>query len=152
LKAAEDGHVLSQTWLGVRFMSGQAAPFAPSRGAGLILLAAEAGGAEAQARAAVLCAAGVGRAQDWAQALAWLKASARGGFADAARQLDVLKAESSCRRPGKPLALAPLVQSPPAATVLEAPAVQVVERFASPQVCDWIAARSKDRLAPARVY
>ncbi|HYE42817.1 MAG TPA: 2OG-Fe(II) oxygenase [Caulobacteraceae bacterium] len=152
LKAAESGHVLSQTYLGVRFMTGQAAPFAPLKGAGLLLSAAESGNAEAQARAAVLAAAGVGRAQDWGMALDWLKRSARGGFNDAARQLEVLKAESNFRRPGKPLDLAALVAAPPYAVTVPDPRVRVIEKFASPQLCQWIAGRTQGRLAPARVY
>ena len=152
LKAAEGGHALSQTYLGVRFMTGQAAPFAPVKGAQLVLQGAEGGNAEAQARAAVLSAAGVGTAQDWAQALAWLRASAKAGFADAAQQLEVLEAESRFHRPGRPLDLAALVASPTRTEVRRDPDIFAVERFASQEVCDWLAARTRGRLAPARTY
>lgn len=150
LRAAEDGHVMSQTWLGVRFMTGQAAPFAPVKGAGLILQAANGGNAEAQARAAVLSAAGVATPQDWSQALSWLQAAASAGFGDAARQLEVLAAEAAFQ--GKPMDLAVLAAPPEQTLVRRDPDIRIVERFASPQACDWIAERARSRLSPARIY
>ncbi len=149
-KAADAGHALSATYLGMRFLTAQAAPFAPVDGARLIFKGAEAGNPEAAGRAAVLTAAGVGRPQDWRGALAWLTRAIKGGYAGSQAQMDVLETEA--RFHGRPLDLKKLVASPRVETVREDPRIQVVKGFASPEACDWIAERSKPRLEPARTY
>lgn len=148
-RAADAGHVASATWLGVRLLAGKAAPSAPDAGAALILKAAKAGGGEAAARAAVLCADAVGHRQDWAAALDWLRKAADNGDGRAPGQLKALEAEAAFH--GKPLDLAKLTRPGKGESVIEGPRILVFERFASPEVCDWILGRSEGRLAPARV-
>jgi len=150
-KAADGGHAMAATYLGMRFLTAQAAPFAPIDGARYMFKGAEKGNAEAQARAAVLSAAGVGRARDWGQALAWLKKAEKQGLPDAKAQMAVLEAESKFHGQAR-LDLAGLAVSKKPRVEREDPKILVVERFASPEACDWIAERAKPRLEPARTY
>jgi len=150
-KAADAGHGLSATYLGMRFLTAQKAPFAPLDGARYVFKGADAGNAEAAGRAAVLTAAGVGRSADWGQALAWLKKAVKGGWAEGAPQLEVLEAEAAFHGQ-KRLDLAALARTPPVRTLREDPRILAVERFASPAACDWIARRAMPRLEPARTY
>ena len=150
-RAADAGHGLAATFLGMRFLTAQAAPFAPLDGARYVFKGAEAGNAEAAGRAAVLAAAGVGRAVDWSQALTWLQTAIKGGWADGEKQLRVLEAEAAFHGQ-KRLDLAALAATPPVTVLHEDPRILAVERFASPEACDWIAERAKPRLEPARTY
>lgn len=151
-KAAEAGHVMSANYLGVRFLTGQAAPFAPIHGARLTFQAAEGGNAEACARAAVLNAMGVGRESNWKQALEWLRKAIEGRHPGAADQLEVLKAEANFHGQQGALDLDSLI-TPVSHVVTSAdPRIWVSEKFCSPQVCAWIRERSKGRLEPARTY
>jgi len=151
-KAADAGHVMSANYLGVRFLTGQAAPFAPITGAKLTYQAAEGGNAEACARAAVLNAMGVGRESSWRQALEWLRKAVKGRHPGAADQLEVLKAEAEFHGQRGSLDLDSLI-TPMAHTVtVESPRIWVVEKFCSPAVCSWIASKAKGRLEPARTY
>lgn len=151
-KAAQGGHAMSANYLGVRLMTGQAAPFEPLAGAQLTFQAAEAGNAEACARAAVLNALGVGRPVDWKASLGWLRKAAKGGHPGAAEQIAVLEAEAAFQGLKGPLDLKALLAAPGRATAVEDPRIWVIERFCSPQACDWIAERSKGRLEAARTY
>ena len=149
-RAADGGHALAATYLGMRFLTAQAAPFAPMDGARYMFVGADKGNAEAQARAAVLTAAGVGRSKDWSQALTWLKKAQKSGYADASAQLAVLEAEASFR--GGRLDLKAMVEPGEVAVLREDPRILHVPAFASPAACDWVAERARPRLEPARTY
>ncbi len=151
-KAAEAGHVMSANYLGVRFLTGQAAPFAPLIGARLTFQAAEGGNAEACARAAVLNAMGVGREASWKNALEWLRKAVKGRHPGAADQLEVLKAEAAFHGQKGALDLDSLVVPMAHQVTSESPPIWVVEKFCSPDACAWIASRTKGRLEPARTY
>ena len=82
-RAAGAGHVLAGTLLGARYAAARAAPHDPARGAQLLAAAADAGGADAAAYAAVLAATGVGRPQSWDDAVALTERAAALGHARA---------------------------------------------------------------------
>lgn len=151
-KAAAAGHVMSANYLGVRFLTGQAAPFAPLSGARLTFQAAEAGNAEACARAAVLNAMGVGREASWKQGLEWLRKAVKARHPGAADQLEVLKAEAAFHGQKGALDLDSLVVPMEHQVTVASPRIWVVEKFCSPDTCAWIASRTKGRLEPARTY
>ena len=151
-KAADGGHALAANYLGVRMLTGQAAPHAPQTGAKLTYQAAEAGNGEACARAAVLNALGIGRAASWIKAHDWLREAIRARHPGAAEQLELLKAEADFLGQTGPLDLESLIASPEAVVAVEDPRIWVVERFCSPHTCRWIAQRSASRLEAARTY
>jgi hypothetical protein len=151
-KAAAAGHAMSANYLGVRFMSGQAAPFDPAAGARLTFQAAEAGNGEACARAAVLNAVGLGRPADWRKALEWLRRAAKARHPGAPDQLEVLKAEAEFLGQTGPLDLDSLIAPLSHQTMVESPRIWVLEKFCSPQVCAWIRGRTQGRLQAARTY
>jgi len=165
-RAASGGHVAAMTWLGARLLVGRAAPFQPAEGAALLGRAAEAGGAEAASRVAVLTGLGIGRRQNWSEALDWLQTAAERGDASARNQLILLAVDAdaaAAARTAHPPADAwkrlrdsvPLAHwlAPPAPKVIfEQPRVRVFEAFTTSEVCDWVSSRAASRLAPGRVY
>lgn len=74
--ATRSGDVPALTRLGLQLLGGEDERFDPLRGAQLLETAARLGGADAATRMAVLCGAGVCRAQDWAEALDYLQLAA----------------------------------------------------------------------------
>jgi len=151
-KAAKGGHAMSANYLGVRLMTGQAAPFEPIAGAQLTFHAAEGENAEACARAAVLNALGIGRPSDWKAALTWLKKAAKGNHPGAADQLEVLQAEAAFADQKGPLDLKGLLKSGAHVAAVEDPRIWIVERFCTPEACAWITRRAENRLEAARTY
>ena len=151
-KAASAGHAMSANYLGVRLLSGQAAPYAPAQGAQLTFQAAEAGNAEACARAAVLNALGVGRPANWREALEWLRRAVKGRHPGAADQLEALKAEAAFHGQTGALDLDSMIIATPHSLAVESPRIWLIERFCSPDVCAWIRARAAVKLEPARTY
>ncbi|MET0290800.1 MAG: 2OG-Fe(II) oxygenase [Steroidobacteraceae bacterium] len=73
--------------LGLRLLTGEAAPLLPERGLEFLGEAVDAGLPEAAARAAAVLALGVRVAPNWSLGLAWLRRSAEAGWAPAQRQL-----------------------------------------------------------------
>lgn len=165
-RAASSGHIGAMTWLGTRLLVGRAAPFQPADGAALLGRAAEAGGAEAAARVAVLAGLGLGRPQSWENALDWLQTAAERGDVLARGQLALLTADAkAAEAAGKPdappetwgqaretIQIADWLTPPTPKDIFETPRVQVFEGFATPAVCDWVSSRAAARLTPGRVY
>lgn len=158
-QAAQGGHVPSMTYLGVRLLTGRAAPLDPGYGAALLTQAAGAGSGEAAARLAVLAATGVGRPHSWSEALDLLQRSAELGWAPAQGQLRALTAErgrwtaasADWKRLRKAVDLAEWAKAPPAEPISASPRIESYRRLAPPAVCEWLIARAKEREAPARV-
>ena len=159
-QASQQGDVPSMSLLGAQLMSGRGAPPDPPAGARLIFEAAERGGAYACALASSIAASTFAGPPEWERALDYLERSAELGHAPAQAQLKLLARFKGEVRP-RPSAWSRLRRrvdlgawraAPAARTLLADPAMAVVERFASADVCDWIIERARERLAPAMVY
>jgi len=144
-KAANSGHLLASTVLGARLVSARGAPHDPVRGADFIHRAAAKGQADAAAYASVLAATGVGRPQDWDDAMAGLAMAAAMGHERSQLALPVARSMTLAEW------LAPSASHRAAADPADM-RVEVFPGFVSPAVCDWIVAQSKGFLRPAPVY
>lgn len=105
---------------------------------------AAAGDAEAAHRSAVLAGIGLGRPHDLAAAMDFLRQAASLGHAVARDSLDLLDA--------LPGGIEAWLTPPAPRLVSERPHVLVCENLVAPAVCDWLIARARPHLAPARVY
>jgi hypothetical protein len=164
--AARAGNAVAKGRVGARILIGDRAPPLPSQGAGLVEDAAREGSAEAAALLAALTAAGAYRRQSWSEGLDWLMRAAEGGHASARRQLALLSrdaglaAEASSETPPgdlwrklrRSIDLAALFAAPEGETLIEAPLIRRFPGFASPAICDWLIARSAQRLKRAELY
>jgi prolyl 4-hydroxylase len=146
-RATRLGNVEAKTRLAKRLIVGDRAPLLMRQGADLMHEATLEGGAEAAALLAVLAAAGVGGAPNWAAALKLARLAAERGWQPAADQLRVL----ATARTGS---LEPETWgSVPAGIALhDGPDVRLYTSFLNPDVCAWLIERSRSRLARARVY
>lgn len=158
------GDLGSTRTLGLRLLTGNAAPLLPDHGLQMLAEAVQRGDAEAAARTASVLALGFNRPPDWPAALAWLVRSARGGWEPAQRQLLALGAgaapalqASGHRAPDWERIAAHIDlaawQTPPPGQVLNAdPLVRSIPAFVSPQFCAALIAFASGRLQRARVY
>lgn len=117
------------------------APIDPLRGVALLKDAAEADG-EAAALMAVLAGAGAGVEQSWEDAFAWLRRAERLGWADAARQLQVLEA----------LPLADWLAPPRPRFLSQSPYIGVFDAFLPPKACEALIDLARPKLKRATVY
>ena len=153
-QASAAGHVPAMSLLGAQLLTGRGAAPEPVAGIRLIMAAAERGGGYACAMAASLLASGLKGKAEWPRALDLLQRGAEAGFPSAQDQLRLLAGRggedwAALRRAVDLKAW----RRPPARKVLrDDPRLWIFERFVSPQVCDWIIARARDRLAPAKVF
>ena len=158
-RAAEGGHVPSMTYLGVRLAVGRAAPMDPAAGANLLARATRAGAGDAALRLAVLTATGVGRPQNWSEALDLLQRAAVLDHEPAQAQLRVLTDQvgrwtatsSDWKRLRKAIDLAEWGRARPAKALSVSPRIEIFPRIAPAAVCAWLIERAKAREAPARV-
>ncbi len=111
-----------------------------------LTLAADAGDGEAALRLAVLCGLGLGRPQDWAEALGRLNQAVAGGHADALAQTRLLAPR------GGPIDLMHWLTPPAWAVVSERPHILSLPGFTSPDICDRLIARALPGLNRAEVY
>lgn len=102
------------------------------------------GDAEAAHRAALLAGIGLGRPHDLSDAMRRLRQAADLGHDLAVASLALLDAQ--------PGGIAAWLAPPPPRVVSERPHVLVCDGFVSPGVCDWLIARARPHLEPARVY
>ncbi len=126
-------------------------------------------GADAAARAhtqAVYAAEGAGTPPDWNAALGHLERAAALGHRLAQAELAALSGDwalSGRIAAGEPIEAAwgdlrravdvrAWVTPPRRLIVSAAPRIATVENIASPELCDWLIARAKPKLAPAEVY
>ena len=108
--------------------------------------AADAGDGAAGLRLAVLCGLGLGRPQDWSEALSRLDQAVATGHLDALTQKALLA-------PGGGDVHLDAWLTPPTWIVLsERPHILSLPAFVSPEICDHIVARATPRLARAQVY
>ena len=155
------------TSLGARLLTGNAAPFAPQKGADWLALAAERGNAEACAQMAVLAGAGVCRPQRWDMALDYLQRAAERGSESAQAQLALLATDRPHLPPGddpafggpdrwlrlrRAIDVDAWIAARPKESLSEAPRIRTIENFASAAVCDWLIERARGKLGRARTY
>ncbi|HEY2048885.1 MAG TPA: 2OG-Fe(II) oxygenase [Caulobacteraceae bacterium] len=153
-QAAQAGHAPAMSQLGYQMLSGRGAPLDRVSGVRMIVAAAGKGEAMACTLAAALVAAGVFGKPDWPRALDYLQQGAEAGFPMARAQLRLLAGRTGddwgiLRRE---IDIESWRAAPHPHMLSRDPRVSAFEGVASPAVCDWIIARARDRLGPARIY
>lgn len=158
------GDLPSTRALGLRLLTGSAAPLLPAQGLQLLCEAVQRGDAEAAARAAGVLALGINQPPDWHAALEWLVRSAGAGWEPSQRQLRALCGDAGGRcdaGPAEATDWAGLAASidlaawrrPAAGEVLNAdPLVRSFCGFISTRLCAALIPYAIGRLHRARVY
>lgn len=152
---ARAGDAAAMTTLGRRLLTGDGVAPAPEEGVKYITDAAAKGNGEAIAQLAGFAAWGVMRQIDIEEALNLLARSAKSGYKPAQQELRFLARQERCddwRGLRSQIDVAELRTSPVARVVSQQPRIAVFEKFARPEECDWIVARSGDNLQRAQVY
>ena len=165
-RATRAGSVEAMTRLAKRLIAGDRAPALPTQGAGLLVDAARAGGADAAASLSVLLALGAHVPQSWPGAFEALGVAAEREWEPARRQLLVLMPDhpltreiqrpgasaNSWRRLATEAAQAESQWAPAVATPWPGSPVNTIEHLLHSEVCGWLIERSHGKLARARVY
>jgi hypothetical protein len=159
-QASAAGHVPAMSLLGAQLISGRGtAPDLPL-GVGLIMRAADLGGAYACGVAAAILASDAMGWTDWNRALDYLQRSAELGSQTARQQLRLLAGASgppvrdagAWGRLRRKIDLERWRAAPQGRALSNDPRIVAIEGFVSAQVCDWIVSRSRDRLEPAKIF
>ena len=159
--AAMAGDVEAKAELGQRLVS--SFDVAKGReGVALTREAAEEGSGAAAHLLAAMAASGIGLKQDWQAAFDYLQRSAELGFELARAELALLGGNAGLEKRAE--ALSPGIWKRlrggvnlgfwrPALgrLVFPAPRIAIAERFAPPQICDWLIERSRGRLVRAEI-
>lgn len=142
-------------------------PYNLEEGVSWALSGARDGNGDAAHLAALLAAWGLGVAQDWHTAIEFLTAAAKAGRPDDSQVLAGLAGywqlarsieagerltDSQCTALRDRIRIGELLQVPPGRYVSESPRVGVIERFLAPDTCEWLIARARPKLEPAKVY
>jgi len=165
-RGTKAGDVESMTRLAKRLLIGDRAPFLPRDGARFLVDAAKAGGAEAPALLAVLSGAGIQMPQSWPDGLSALVLAAERGWQPAREQLQVLAVDralaASATQPDAPadiwkklavnVAAGPWGTAPAPVVVHDNPVVRSFPGLLTREICDWLIAQARPRLARAKVY
>ena len=116
--------------------------------------AVDAGSGEAAHLIAVFIAAGVGFKADWQVALNALLRSAELGWAPAQRELQLLAGASgeNWKSLRSQIDVGVWIPSPQARELRARPRIFAVDRFAAPEVCDWLIELARPHLKPAMTY
>jgi len=107
---------------------------------------ADAGDGDAALKLAVLCGLGLGRSQDWGEALRRLDQAVDAGHADALDQKRLLGSRDG------PIDLAQWLTPPPWTVVSDRPHILSLPGFGSPEICERLIARASCGLDRAKVY
>ena len=156
-RAVKQGSVDALHTLGLRLLLGDRAPLRPADGISMLNEATQKGHADAPAVLSILHALGIHVEQGWNHALALMAVSAERGNALSREQITILAGvpvdspQDSKSLIGS-IDLQKWVAPPQAVTVHEDPLIRAYESFASPEVCNWLIRRSRNRMAPAAVY
>lgn len=162
-RGAQAGDPEAMTQLGKRLLIGDRAPAIPGQGARFLIDAANAGGAEATERLAVLAAAGAYVQQSWREALILLVAAAERGWEPAQSQLRALSTDRRLaavrdvgsdywQHLGRSIDLAMWLSAPAGRSLNSDPVVRIFPGLVPDPVCDWLIGQSRGRLVRARVY
>jgi prolyl 4-hydroxylase len=148
LKAAQDGHPIAATELGLRLVVGQGAPQDPAAGIKWINAAVKAGFPEAVRWRAVFLAAGVAAPPNFGAALNLLEAAAQSGDVPSQGQLSCLAA-CGIRDDDT---LAAFLNPPSPLLFSEGPWVTVAENILPEPICQWWIGAAANQLQEARVH
>lgn len=165
-RATQLGDIDATTRLAKRLITGFNAPLLPKQGTGLLLEAANRGGAEAALRLAVLAALGAYVEPNLVHALKLVTLAAERGWGPAQSQLialtpNVALAESAAQPSPVEGVWQALAQSidlsswtapAPGQTLSESPQVRSFEGLLPDRVCQWLIDRSNGLLKRALVY
>lgn len=164
--AASTGCAPAAAVLGARLLVGRDAPLAPQEGADLVRAGERAGDPDATAILATLTAAGGLVEQSWPGAFDLLQSAAERGSERAQAQLFILAGDrelaadvrggrvsaASWGELRRSLDFAAWTTAPARRPVCQSPRVRVAEGLASPEVCDWLIERARDKLQVALMY
>ena len=143
---------------------GRGAPFAPEQGAAMVAELAAKGDADALSTLATLRAAGAWTSHSWPEAMDLLAEAAELGSVEARSQLLVLSPDrdlaaqvrsGEMRDPGRwrklkdSIDLEAWVTPEPPVQVCDGPRIWTAEKFATPELCEWLVNRARDRFNPA---
>jgi hypothetical protein len=159
-RRADLGDVQACLELGRRLLVGNDADFSPEQGAHYLREASALGSPDAAHLYATLAAAGIGRRQDWSEALDYLQRAAERNHASAAAELELLASAwggdfSSASTPSElrdGVDLERWLTPPPRTALTEAPRVRSIGKFLPPSVCGWLVRRAAGRLQPATMF
>lgn len=148
MRAANGGHPTAQAALGMRLLTGHAAPVDQDKGLLYISRAAEGGSGDAYAQMSSIVSSGMLGPANWEAAFSALLRAAEKRVTGAIAQINVLEAAglASVR------ALQDFAQAPRPRTVSEAPHIATLEGLLPRAVCDHWIAKTQPKLAAARVY
>lgn len=153
-RAAQSGDPAGLRGLGGSLLTKQ--PYGIEDGIRFMRGAADQGDAEALRICATLAAQDTDLVGNWEVALDFLERAAERGSALAQGELTLLARDTSGNPNWKTLRAAIDTARwhdvPLAKTISESPRLKTIENFAAPEVCDWLIARSKDRVGRALVY
>lgn len=150
-RLADQGDGEAQTALGKNLLFHPPTDF--QRGIDLVLRATQSHNAEALRFCAVMSAQGVGVPQDWGAALGYLQAGAEYGLATAQSELRLLASArgEDWKRMRDSVDLPALLAPRQMQLVHTRPRIAIVEKFLSPEFCDWLIARARPKIARAQV-
>jgi hypothetical protein len=143
-EAAKLGSVAALRGLAINLLTQE--PIAESDGVNMIRSAADQGDAEAAYVCAMLAAQDRQLDNRWAVATELLERAAADGLPLARAQLDFLSAHIAESD------FSAQVAACPARTQCDTPKIQIIENFATAEICDWLIARARPRMGRAVVY
>ena len=152
-RASDQGQAAAMTALAKRLLVGADAPFSPAEGLERLADAAALGDPDAPAIAATLAAAGAWRGQSWTDAFDLLTVAAERGSCMARQQLRLLAGvgDTAWRAMASRIDLASWLAPPPRTPICEAPRIRVASSFIAPAICDWLVARNRNKVQPAKM-
>jgi prolyl 4-hydroxylase len=143
------------TALGKRLLVGDGIPVSVDKGIATLRDAAARGSGEAAALLSVCAAWGLGQPRNIEAALDHLTRAAQLGWEPARRELELLARDSAADPTAlrRKIDLASWRSAPTGRVQFEKPRIVVIERFASPQECQWLIGRAASGgLQRAKVY
>jgi len=148
LRAAQEGHPVAATELGLRLVVGIGAPSDPPAGVKWVDAAVRAGFPEACCWRALFLAAGIAAAPDFGGALNLLEAAAKSGEPSAQAQLAAIRASGI----HNDATLAEFLRPPAPLLFSESPWVVAADHILPEPMCQWWIARAANQLQAARVH
>lgn len=163
--AAAAGDMGAQVWLAKRLLVGRGVAFEPQRALDLLNAASARDEPDAVAQLATFASNGAWRPKDWDLAMQLLLKAAELGSYYARGQLIVLAADRDLAKAaltGSEAGLWPKLAATvnikalcgpvPKINALEKPRIRVVERFATPEICDWLVCKGLGRFQPSMMF
>jgi prolyl 4-hydroxylase len=156
-RAVEGGSLRAKTLLAKCFLTKQ--PYEVDEGLALLFAASDGGDGEAAHTAAIMHASAFGVERDWDRAFDYLQHSAELGFVPSRKELlflagappaDEHVASELWKELRDSVDINAWITAPRPKWAQKSPRIFVIEKFASPEVCDWLIDRAKPHLVDAR--